>query len=899
MWLDAPTNENQKKSWQEANEYCESLKFEGYDDWYLPSVSEFKTLQENNFKDNFHYNGYKYWTRSTQTLDTNYFDDGSEGYLTVSGDWISKDSATSTNNFLCVRGKSPIESSLYGHWAFVDNGKSFDIDDTTFLKNYEVIDQNQIKITTDDGKSRYLIRAGIADVALEGEIAQVQGADATKKAPSLGKLKSVVISLKNKVTQTQKQVKLVKTDLKEQVGKVKDAKAEVKEIYAEATKDGRLKIPKSEYLTMPTGKTLIELEDDLKNKASFIVSVVGEQTDVGVMSVTNQKYNFKSFLENGNDWIYFGYNDGEDEVTYTKRLNICNVGSVGISGVSFKIELDSNASDINRTFSTSYDGSAIGFEKDECKNYDVSFALKRPQEQRDIKINITIKDNMNDLEWYDYASLKVSPYRPLKLYFLSNQKELNGFLVAPGRQLLRVQFQGSIYYGKDNFVRVPLVPTNRYDVVVSTPDLGNEDVYMIGSGVEPDTTKMKNFTDVKNYEPNNQESNATQIPLLEGSVVSYLSVGDIDFYTLTDIPFIKQSHKNVNKAMPIVVSANTKLNSTTLSAITLHDSDDNSVEGNISLQDDAKTVLFTPTQELESGKYKLVISSALQSTTGYALTKEQQVSVDVYTTHIKKLVLDENQNIPSVDPIYEYKDGITKDYATNLMWQDNSDIADMNWSEANKTCANLDLGGYDDWRLPHFFELTQAVKIVKNDVGDYYSQPIFTNKLTNEYFWSDRVFDSGNNSHWNLEVKLYFSGYGGSSDDNHYTRCVRGGYEHNLTRDDDKKVVIDSVNNLVWEDDANVTATYEDAQTHCSELSLGGYDDWRVPTLFELETIYSYAHQAINVDSAFKYFANDEYYWSATKFTLSSNEHYIVRGSYSSVDGTSQTNYIRCVRGGE
>jgi len=899
MWQDSQENEkdSERKNWDEANAYCENLKYKGYDDWYLPSASEFQTLQWNNLSDSFHYRGDEFWTRSTTMLKSNYYDDKSSGYIKISGDWADKNSISDENNVRCVRGRAPLDVKLYGHWAFVDSGMTFDIDATTFFKEYKVIDNNQIQVTDDEGKKHYLIRAGIADVAIEGEIAQVQG-DESKSL--LGKIKSATVTLKNKVTQTKKQIKLVKTDVKEKVGQVKDDKAKIKEIYAEATKDGtRLKIPKNKYFTMPTGQTLIDIEDDLKNKASFVVSLLGEQTDVGVMSVTNQKYNFKSFLDNQNDWIYFGYNDGEEKVSYTKRLNICNIGTQSISGVSFKIELDSNASDINRTFSTKYDGSAIGFEKDECKQYDISFAFKRPQKERDVKINITITNNNNGLQWYDYASLKVSPYKPLKLYFLSNQKELNGFLVAPGRQLIGVTFKGDIYYGKDNFVRVPLQRDKSYDVVISTPTIGNEDVYMITSGKEPDTTKMDGFTAVKNYEPNNQEVNATKIPLLQGEAVSYLSVGDIDFYRLTDIPFLTTKAVHINKAMSIKAVANTELNSSTLNGIELVNSSGEKVDATVSLQENKKTVIVTPKDTLQSQTYSLVTKTTLQSVTGYSLAKEQNIPVHAYTTHIKKIILDENQESPGVDEWFEYNatSGITTDFATGLMWQDNSDVKDMNWSDANTTCSNLELGGYDDWRLPHINELVQAVTVTKNEYGDTTTKAIFTNGAENEYFWSDSIQD---NARRYVQSSLEFYSQSDGADSKYATRCVRGDDENNLTRDDDKKIVIDYVNNLVWEDDANVTGTYDDAKTHCSNLELGGYDDWRVPTLFELETIYDYNGVDVNVSGAFKYFANRHYYWSSTKNYWDQESNFAMYGSESSsTHQHSNSSYIRCVRGGE
>lgn len=151
-----------------------------------------------------------------------------------------------------------------------------------------------------------------------------------------------------------------------------------------------------------------------------------------------------------------------------------------------------------------------------------------------MKINITIQDNFNALTWNDYTTLKLSKYPHHNLYFNSNTKELNGYLVAPGREIINVAFSSS---SSNNFVRVPLVQTDEYDVLISASNINDEDVYMISSGGESDITKMDGFTDVTANEPDNNESFATRLALFEGEAVGYVQRGDIDFYKIVDIPF--------------------------------------------------------------------------------------------------------------------------------------------------------------------------------------------------------------------------------------------------------------------------------------------------------------------------------------------------------------------------
>lgn len=44
MWQDIPANKELLFNWEEAKEYCEDLRFYGYEDWWLPSEDQIVTL---------------------------------------------------------------------------------------------------------------------------------------------------------------------------------------------------------------------------------------------------------------------------------------------------------------------------------------------------------------------------------------------------------------------------------------------------------------------------------------------------------------------------------------------------------------------------------------------------------------------------------------------------------------------------------------------------------------------------------------------------------------------------------------------------------------------------------------------------------------------------------------
>lgn len=65
-----------------------------------------------------------------------------------------------------------------------------------------------------------------------------------------------------------------------------------------------------------------------------------------------------------------------------------------------------------------------------------------------------------------------------------------------------------------------------------------------------------------------------------------------------------------------------------------------------------------------------------------------------------------------------------------------------NWEDARKKCEELELGSYNDWHLPSYFELTILHdNLFKNGLGDFKVSPLGTS------YWSS-----------NIGCKSYFEG---------------------------------------------------------------------------------------------------------------------------------------------
>ncbi len=135
------------------------------------------------------------------------------------------------------------------------------------------------------------------------------------------------------------------------------------------------------------------------------------------------------------------------------------------------------------------------------------------------------------------------------------------------------------------------------------------------------------------------------------------------------------------------------------------------------------------------------------------------------------------------------------------------------------------------------------------------------------------------------------------------------GINPNFTRDNDTNIVIDNNTNLQWQDDENVTKTmtWSEANTTCENLTLGGYTDWRVPNIDELETIVDYGRYKGDdkgsigaINEVFKNI-NDtgwQEYWSSTTALSNTNDAWRVPFNYGTDYWDHKSNHysVRCVR---
>ena len=137
-----------------------------------------------------------------------------------------------------------------------------------------------------------------------------------------------------------------------------------------------------------------------------------------------------------------------------------------------------------------------------------------------------------------------------------------------------------------------------------------------------------------------------------------------------------------------------------------------------------------------------------------------------------------------------------------------------------------------------------------------------------------------------------------ANDDGNYT----SGLTRNFTRNGGTEIVTDNTSGLMWQDD-NISAiplkTWVQAIDYCENTcALGGFTDWRLPTIDELVQLTDKGRNDAAIDPAFMY--THTQYWSSTTSASNSFDAWYVEFVHGADGVKTKTNSadgkVRCVR---
>ena len=200
--------------------------------------------------------------------------------------------------------------------------------------------------------------------------------------------------------------------------------------------------------------------------------------------------------------------------------------------------------------------------------------------------------------------------------------------------------------------------------------------------------------------------------------------------------------------------------------------------------------------------------------------------------------------------------GTITDNVTGLMWQ-KTDAGEMTWGNA-VTNSSLQLtAGYNDWRLPTQAELFSILNHNNNPALD---QTKFPNTNSADYWWTSDIYGTDATHVWctnaggGLGPKPITETISAGGTLRYNARYVRGGKPnngHNYVNNNDGTIT-DADTSLMWMQLPAGAMNWQSALSYAENLAQGGYTDWRLPTVKELQTLTDYTLTAASTTNGIK-----------------------------------------------
>ena len=302
-----------------------------------------------------------------------------------------------------------------------------------------------------------------------------------------------------------------------------------------------------------------------------------------------------------------------------------------------------------------------------------------------------------------------------------------------------------------------------------------------------------------------------------------------------------------------------------------------------------ETAVYLPTITSESSSSSTSLTSPIPDTGQTSCYDANGSQISCPTA--SESFFGQDANYEGLTPSFQNNnDGTITDLNTGLMWQQTADTdgsgtidaSDKLTYDAAVAAANaLALGGYNDWRLPTITELYSLIDFSGTDPSGYSGTDTsgLTPFIDTDYFdfgygdtgAGERIIDAQYASStkyvsttMNGDETLFgvnfadgrIKGYGLSlhgSDKTFYVMFVRGNtaYDSNDLTDNGNGTISDNATGLMWQqDDSGTGYNWSEALTYCETLSTGGYDDWRLPNVKELQSVVDYGRSPDTTHSA-------------------------------------------------
>ena len=252
------------------------------------------------------------------------------------------------------------------------------------------------------------------------------------------------------------------------------------------------------------------------------------------------------------------------------------------------------------------------------------------------------------------------------------------------------------------------------------------------------------------------------------------------------------------------------------------------------------------------------------------------------------------------------REGTVRDNLTGLVWRKDLDsTADggITFVQLTALCDALNLGGYDDWRVP---TAREAQNLLAYGSDSTYPAPFEGTAAA----WTRTPLSTDGNRHWVMRATAStLSNNLNSAGTETANLCVRGTswlpFDYGFTArgtgtaDTTDDTVVESRTGLTWDRRETTGRNWQNALSYCADSTHEGKTDWRLPSFSELLTLLDYTDTSgARIHPAFTDATADYYWTSTTRGSLSPNTAFAVYFAEASFFSVLKTNpfLVRCVR---
>jgi Protein of unknown function (DUF1566) len=256
--------------------------------------------------------------------------------------------------------------------------------------------------------------------------------------------------------------------------------------------------------------------------------------------------------------------------------------------------------------------------------------------------------------------------------------------------------------------------------------------------------------------------------------------------------------------------------------------------------------------------------------------------------------------LPNAQSYSALSNDVVLDEVTGLYWERSVGKRPFQtWEGALATCEDLQLEGFNDWRLPSRIELTSILSLDQLDPAiDWIAFP----DTLGDWFWTSTPDAADEKKAW--YVYFYLGSPNREGKTNRFSvRCVRSPaaaplpVERYELSDD---TAFDVLTGLEWQRRvAPEQFSFAEARAYCAGLELQGAAPWRAPTMQELQTAADARYHSPAIDSIAFPDTPAASFWSLTPWV----ESPVLRGWHVDFgDGSAQyllgttPFHVRCVR---